>query len=343
MPTNKNAQLRYKVLDQCFSDFKHKYTIDELVDKVNENLSDLTGKEISLRQIRDDIKYMRDRVSYNAPIKAYPFGSGRQCYYRYENPDFSIFDNELSVDELKELRSIIEMLGKYRGAPANAWLEEVISNLEYRFKIKPDTENLVAFEQNEQLNGLEYLSTIIDMTINHQPIKIKYRSFKGKEQDIVLHPYYVKQYNNRWFLFGYNEKYQSLSIYALDRIQGIKKANIAFKKNENINFRTYFNDIIGVTLLNENKETETIILRFEENRFPYVLSKPLHPSQKVVDKKKNIISIEVKPNKELNQLIFSFIPDVEVISPVWLREEIKGKIEENLRKYLAMQEDCTNE
>lgn len=343
MPTNKNAQLRYKLLDQCFSDFKHKYTIDELVDKVNENLSDLTGKEISLRQIRDDIKYMRDRVSYNAPIKAYPFGSGRQCYYRYEDPDFSIFDNELSVDELKELRSIIEMLGKYRGTPANAWLEEVISNLEYRFKIKPDTENLVAFEQNEQLNGLEYLSTIIDMTINHQPIKIKYRSFKGKEQDIVLHPYYVKQYNNRWFLFGYNEKYQSLSIYALDRIQGIKKANIAFKKNENINFLTYFNDIIGVTLLNENKETETIILRFEENRFPYVLSKPLHPSQKVVDKKKNIISIEVKPNKELNQLIFSFIPDVEVISPVWLREEIKGKIEENLRKYLAMQEDCTNE
>ncbi len=342
MPTNKNAQLRYKVLDQCFSDFKHKYTIDELVDKVNENLSDLTGKEISLRQIRDDIKYMRDRVSYNAPIKAYPFGSGRQCYYRYEDPDFSIFDNELTVDELKELRSVIEMLGKYRGTPANAWLEEVISNLEYRFKIKPDTENLIAFEQNEQLSGLEYLSEII-MTINHQPLNIKYCSFKGKEQDIVLHPYYVKQYNNRWFLFGYNEKYQSLSIYALDRIQGIKKANIAFKKNESINFRTYFNDIIGVTLLNEKQKTETIILRFEANRFPYVLSKPLHPSQKVVDKEKNIISIEVKPNKELNQLIFSFIPDIEVISPVWLREEIKGKIEENLKKYLAMQEDCTNE
>ena len=94
MPTNKNAQLRYKILDRCFSNFKHKYTIDELVDEVNESLSDLTGQIISLRQIRDDIKYMRDRVSYDAPIKAYPFGSGRQCYYRYEDPNFTIFDNE---------------------------------------------------------------------------------------------------------------------------------------------------------------------------------------------------------------------------------------------------------
>lgn len=230
MPTNKNAQLRYKILDRCFSNFKHKYTIDELVDEVNESLSDLTGQDISLRQIRDDIKYMRDRVSYNAPIKAYPFGSGRQCYYRYEDPNFSIFDNELSAEELNDLRSTIEMLGKFRGSPANAWLEEVISNLEYRFNIKPNTENLIAFENNEQLKGLEYLSDIIDMTIHHQPVNIHYCSFKGKEQDAIIHPYYVKQYNNRWFVLGYNEKYQSLSIYALDRIQSLKKADITFQR-----------------------------------------------------------------------------------------------------------------
>ena len=86
MSTNKNAQLRYKILDQCFSNFKHKYTIEELLEEVNDSLSDLTGQTISLRQIREDIKYMRDRMSYNAPIKAYPIGTGRLCYYRYETP-----------------------------------------------------------------------------------------------------------------------------------------------------------------------------------------------------------------------------------------------------------------
>ena len=39
MPTNKNAQLRYQILDRCFSDFHHKYFIEDLLDKVNDALS----------------------------------------------------------------------------------------------------------------------------------------------------------------------------------------------------------------------------------------------------------------------------------------------------------------
>lgn len=144
-------------------------------------------------------------------------------------------------------------------------------------------------------------------------------------------------------MFGWNEKYQTLSIYAFDRILSLKNANIKFRKNTNINFKAYFKDIIGVTKLNDGKQKETIQLRFEANRFPYVLSKPLHSSQKVVNEKEHIISITVKPNNELNQLIFSFIPDAEVLSPTWYREEIKGKIEENFKKYLAVQKDRTKE
>lgn len=54
-----------------------------------------------------------------------------------------------------------------------------------------------------------------------------------------------------------------------------------------------------------------------------------------------IITIQIRPNNELNQLIFSFIPDVEVLAPYSLRETIKEKIEENLEKYLSMQNECT--
>ena len=77
MPTNKNAQLRYQILDRCFSDFKRKYTIEDLIDKVNDALYDLTGTDISVRQIRADIKYMRDRITYDVPSKAYPMAVGK--------------------------------------------------------------------------------------------------------------------------------------------------------------------------------------------------------------------------------------------------------------------------
>lgn len=112
MPVNKNAMLRYQVLDRWFSDFKRKYEIDDLVDKVNEVLYDLNGTEVKLRQIWDDIKYMRDRMTYNAPIKAYRY-QGKRCYYRYTDQSFSIFNNELSTEEVAKLRSTIEMLSLY--------------------------------------------------------------------------------------------------------------------------------------------------------------------------------------------------------------------------------------
>ena len=95
MPINKKAQLRYQILDRCFSNQHIKYKIEDLVNTVNEALKEMYGTKISTRQIRDDIKYMRDRYSYNAPIEAFPY-DGKKCYYRYSDPSFSIFNNDLT-------------------------------------------------------------------------------------------------------------------------------------------------------------------------------------------------------------------------------------------------------
>src|SRR5574344_1769191 len=148
MPTNKNAQLRYQILDRYFSDFHRKYFIEDLMDKVNDALMDLYGTQISIRQIREDIKYMKDRVTYNAPIEAYPC-EGRKCYYRYSDKNFSIFNNQLSDEEVESLRTTIDFLGRFRGLATNTYLEKVISNLQIRFVIRRNSENVVSFEQNE--------------------------------------------------------------------------------------------------------------------------------------------------------------------------------------------------
>ena len=54
MPTNKNAQLRYRILDRCFSDFHRTYSIEDLLDTVNESLMDLYGSQVSIRQMSAD-------------------------------------------------------------------------------------------------------------------------------------------------------------------------------------------------------------------------------------------------------------------------------------------------
>jgi len=132
MSVNKNAQLRYRILDTCFRNYRRQFTIDDLVDEVNVKLNDIYGICVSLRQIREDIKFMRDSVGYDAPIEAYPF-DGRRCYYRYSNPDFSIFTSELSSEEVKKLGEAVGILSRFRGMPSFEWVEEVVSDLEYRF------------------------------------------------------------------------------------------------------------------------------------------------------------------------------------------------------------------
>ena len=334
MPINKNALLRYQILDRCFSDRHRRYEIEDLVDKVNDALLDMYGKTVSLRQIRADITYMRDRVSYNAPIVARPI-EGRRCNYTYEDPHFSIFSSELSVEEVKNLLSTIDMLGRYR-SPKNAWLEEVISSLELRFGIKANRDKVVSFEQNDQLKGIEFLSDLIDAIINHQPLKMTYRPYKGDKQTMVIHPHYMKQYNTRWFLFGledHGEYGMSPVNKALDRIVKFSIANVRFVENDQIDYETYFDDIVGVTHDRKHPDVEHVVLKFAKERFPYVVSKPIHQSQQVVNAEDGTLSIDVRINRELEQNIFSFGQQVEVLSPEWFRNQIIEKYKEIVKIY----------
>lgn len=342
MPVNKNALLRYRILDRCFSDRHHYYDIEELVDKVNEAFIDMYGKTVSLRQIRADISYMKDRVSYDAPIEAIPY-DGKKCYYRYSDPNFSIFNSDLSNEEVVKLRSTIEMLGRFRGIPGNAWLEEVISNLEYRFGVKTNKENVVAFEQNELLKGLEFLGELIDSALNHQPLNILYRTFSGAERSSIIHPYHVKQFNNRWFLIGLlqGEHGNILTNKALDRIVKFSRANVDFIPNKDIDFNEFFKDIVGVTIPEDHPEVENVVLKFDAVRFPYVINKPIHHSQIVLDEKEHTIQLAVRPNKELEARIFSYGNQVEVLEPSWLREQIFEKFKQIVEIYSTVQKDRT--
>lgn len=327
MPKSKNAEYRFMILDRCFSDFHHKYNIDDLLEKVNDKLYDANGRKsmIMERQLRSDFNAIRKMLPDGIYLEAIPY-DGKKCYYRYSEPDFSIYKNELSVAEVQSLRSAIEMLSKYRGLPSNAWLEEVISNLEIRFGVKSDIENLVSFEQNEQLKGIEFLSDIIDATIAHQPLNIEYTSTNGNYHQHILHPYFVKQYNGRWFLFGLDEKEERIKSLAFDRIQSISNSNHAFIKNEKIDFNSYFDNVVGVTVpYGAEAKLEEFQLKFSPQRFKYVTSKPIHKSQKVVNEEECIISLHLYHTLELEQQIFSFGPDVEVISPAWFREAFSRK------------------
>jgi predicted DNA-binding transcriptional regulator YafY len=345
MATNKNASIRYRALDKCFRDFRQRYFIEDLIDKCEEELESFNfTANVSRRQIFDDIRFMESEAGWSIPLER--IKDGRKPYYRYSDPNFTINEQPLTDEEAQQFKTMIITLSRFRGLPSNAWVEELISNLEWRFNLKGKNENIVSFEQNQNLKGIDKLGEILDATSNHQVLKLLYHNYKngGRDLSFILHPYHVKQYNNRWFLFGLNDEYKTISTIALDRIVKMEIVeNISFITNEHVDFEHYFDDVVGVSIPKDDIAKEHIVLKFSKDRFPYITSKPIHHSQKIESEDECIISIEVRPNRELDAQILSYGSDVEVLESAAYREHISKIIEENFKKYFAAQNDCTQE
>lgn len=335
MATNKNATIRYRALDKCFRDYRHRYYIEDLIEKCEEELESFNfTANVSRRQIFDDIRFMESMAGWSIPLDR--LKDGKKTYYRYYEKDFTINEQPLTDEEAQQLETVILTLSRFRGLPCNEWVDEVISNLEWRFNLKGNKENVVSFEQNQDLKGLDKLSDVLDVTSNHQVVEILYHNFKNGGRDIffTVHPYYVKQFNNRWFLFGLDDKYRNIDTIALDRIVKMDVAeDIQFIPNNDIDFEHYFDDVVGVTIPDTGVEKEHIVLQFTKGRFPYVSSKPIHQSQEIVSEEDCTVSIDVRPNNELVTQILSFGPDVEVLKPQSFREQIITKVKEYNKKY----------
>ncbi len=335
MSTNKHAIIRYQTLDRCFKNSGKRYYIKDLLDACNDALMEFDPKSdgIRKRQLYDDIRFMESSQGWSIPLEK--LKDGRRAYYRYEDSSFSINNQPLNEAEAEQLKSAMLVLGRFKGLPQFEWVNELLPKLDQTFKLSNHNQEIISFETNEFLQGTEHISPLFKAIQNNQALNITYQSFKSdKPQKFDFHPYHLKQYNNRWFLFGKNEGYDNLTNLALDRIKTIEHASITFDSSQMVDFYEYFEDLIGVTKP-DNISVTKIVLKANAKLAPYIKTKPIHGSQKKIEENENgfTFSIEVYPNFELNKLILSFGEDLQVLEPENLQTIIAEKLKNNLNHY----------
>jgi predicted DNA-binding transcriptional regulator YafY len=139
----------------------------------------------------------------------------------------------------------------------------------------------------------------------------------------VFHPYFLKEYDNRWYVFGYEEYWEDHRLYGLDRISEIRIEPGSKYIAPKVPAKDYFRNVIGVTKFKDT-EPEKIVLKFSSQQAPYVLSKPLHPSQQVVETNDDytIITLNVHTSPELEIILLGWHSEVEVLEPQALRKKI---------------------
>lgn len=335
MATNKNAVLRFNTLDKCFSNWGRKYYFNDLLEKVNEALKefDPVSDGVKTRQLRDDIRFMKSDAGYAAPIEAIP--DGRKAYYRYEDKNFSINNSPLNKTEAEQLKNAISILRRFEGAPQFEWVNELAPMLTDRFGLKNSEQKVMSYDSNIDYSGYDKIQPLFNAIINRRVLEVDYQPYNKPSFNFEFHPYYLKQYSNRWFVFGLNKK---LNIptwnLALDRIISLSENNEIYIES-NIDWEDHFFDMIGVTRDTE-RQIEEIELLFTPEQADYIQTKPLHPSQKAkrLDTGELRVILNIIPNYELEITLLSFGEKVKVVNPESLKRRMKSRIEEAAKQYI---------
>ncbi len=335
MPVNKAARYRFEILDECLRNPKKKWSKTELLKFVNRRLEAHQGVEssISSSQLRYDLSAME--LEYGAPIEM--CRDGRSCYYRYDDPQFSIKSLPVEEEDLAKLNDAVLLLQQIKGFSIADDLAGIVKRLESRYKYTNTREaSIISFESSPEMQGVENLGDIYQAILRKNVLKIAYQTFKADKPRIwVVHPYMLKEYDHRWYLLGYVDEKKNHGVFALDRMKEIKVVRQPFIENTFINSEDYFSDVIGVTLAPDH-QVEEMELIFSPLFAPYARTKPLHQSQRVLQQYEDgslHIGLSLMINPELIRLLMSFGKDVKVIGPVHLAAQIQEHAQTIITQY----------
>ena len=329
MAVTKTPLVRYKILDNCFRSNYRNYNFDTLLSKVNSELIELYGDNshcVQKRQLQQDIAFMKSEKGW--AIEMIDEYDGKKKIYRYIDLNFSISKSPLNEVEIDEFQSAIQVLSQFEGMPQFIGIQEIIAKLKTDLKGSNNDRPFIGFDSNQDLKGVEFFSQLYNSVQNKIPLLITYKDFKSEEAySFTFHPHYLKQYNNRWFLFGLHTDTgkQDWNV-AIDRIVAIQSTNLEFIQSK-IDWAEYFSDMIGVSK-SEGANIEEVILNFNKITGNYMASKSIHETQKHkwIDEQTLEVKIKVALNYELERLILSYADCVEVIEPLHLKEKIKNRL-----------------
>lgn len=340
MPSNKNAFNRYLILDELLSDRYHNYSIEDLMNILEVRLAKDGFEGVGRRCVEKDIIYLENAPIF-ADIERYKSETGKRCV-RYADPTFRIFNKKLSNEERNLLCEVLETIGQFDGLDNFEWLEEFKAKLGVN-----EHEKIIYFSNNPYLKNSNLLGTVFTYIANKVAVHLTYRTFKEDVQkEIDFHPYFLKQYNNRWYVIGAADSDGKTLTFALDRIIKVNPLpGLSYRPcTEDLTER--YEDIIGITYF-EEEHVEEIILWASGNAAGYIDTKPIHGSQRELKEEQStefrakyptlksgkFFSISCIRNYELIRELCSYGPDLLVLSPGHIQKKVHDRIQAMMEGY----------
>ena len=344
MSKTQNRIQRLRIIDENLSRSKNGITMSQLIEQVNNTLGMCTDRFA----IGRDLKFLSSDLGLEIIEKKINIGrseDNQQRYvktYRYRYPDSSLFKIDLNEEERKFLSMAVGMIG-LKGVSGLPMFNQL--------KLKSNTKNsIISHTQNPKEKSIStHFTTLWNHIRKKEVVSINIRDRKPPFDHVrhQVHPWYLREYNRRWFLFGFDHKEKKIKHYALDRIKPpiyCLKIKYKFPDSEQ-SIENILKDIIGVSLT-ETSPME-IVFWVADEAIDYVERKPLHSSQEEISQldseetkslKANrvggkLFKMYCKNNYELRRELLSFGKELIVLFPNELRQQLIQNLKETLAEY----------
>jgi predicted DNA-binding transcriptional regulator YafY len=324
MPVNKEAYLRYKIINRCLLNKRKPFpTMEDLKAELKKTL----GSEFSTSTVQKDIKAMKEDqvLDYNAPIG---FDRSRLGYY-YTEEGYSIDGLGIDDEELDAMNMAMNfmesLVGTSMGKNYRKALEKIYQKLAIDKKAGKFSHDFIITETKPDNKGLEVFDRLVNHILNKQVIEIVHYSYQRKATNVHrVHPYVLKEFNNQWYLVAFSEQRGEVRTFGLNRIVHIKLIKgEKYKYPEGFDPEEYFRDCLGVNRGYKEKK-EKIRLWFSQDLSPYIESDPIHSSQKIVkDSSSFEIELDMFITIDLVSKLMGYGRNARVLSPVWLAEDLQ--------------------
>ncbi len=261
------------------------------------------GFEISNRTLQRDIEALR--IEFNIDIS----------YNRLENGYF--------IDRLdSETESAIRFLEIATEA------EIVLES----FKDVKKSLTEISFENTGALKGIGHLRSLLFAIRHQRVIEFDHVNFSTDERKhFVAHPYLLKEYQGRWYIYAKIEYISNPLFFGIDRIENLIVTDSIFQQ-DNINTKLLDN-VVGISLSTE--PAMDVVLKFTALQGKYVKALPLHGSQTILEDNATHLTLKlhIVPNFELTQRILMYGDLVFVMEPVELAQEIEEIHKNSAKQY----------
>lgn len=299
---------------------------------------------IQLKKAFSEVKNALEKAIPGCIIDNGKTGKGKA--FKYIGSSDDPLAEERQAVEQKRLEDYVAFCKASAGILPMSWFSAYFENSQLLLDINRETEDgtgLIRSSLEQNLTNIDMLPIFYKTITDKRVLRFEYQRFGQELFTLTFHPQFLKEYNGRWFVFGDadREPYQAYNV-PLDRIVGdvIEVDDVEYIPAPKGFYQDFFNNIIGVTHEKGAKVEEVVIHTKTEYQHGLLLTKPLHHSQKEVlpfgehdGQLYGEVSLTIEPNRELRGRILLYGENLEVVSPMSLRDKITETLKKQIEQY----------